>query len=357
MASIDENKKYNIVIVDDVVSELIYLTKIVTNAGYVARPIKHSEQLFHALESKSANMILLDVCMPNMSGFELCHLIKQKEEYKNIPILFVSGYKDSKYRLKGYEVGGEDYITKPYNEQELISKIRVHMKRSNQEVALLQQVSHLRAMLEDRTQNLQKEQYQVVRVLNGMILSCGLYAKDRMLAFQKNVRLLTKRLAYTKEYEQEIDAFYIECLPKVAPLYDIGLLKIKRSVVKKKGELTESERALYQKHTINGSHLLSSYYNKHYTNHYMELALEIVSCHHEKYDGTGYPYGLKEQDIPLAARIISVLAKYHDLRQEQWNREAYTKEEAMDLIEEEAGRSFDPVIVNVLKTIQEELEG
>ena len=346
--------KVNVLIIDDVMTNLILEAKIVTKLGYIARPVRTIEQARNALAYTLPHLILLDISMPETSGFEFCSEIKKNPEYKQIPIIFVTGYDASSYKKKAYQLGAVDYIVKPFYNDELAHKVKFHVQNVIKENRLLLSMQHLQKVLQDEKEEKKREKRKVIEMIRHLMRQ-GEADESHLQYMGQEAKLLAESLQLHPNYSKEIDRAFVERVETVAPIYDIGMLAVSQSILQKPARLSEEEMEEVRQHTTHGVRPLAKMLEQGNDNPYLQMAWEIAANHHERYDGSGYPNGTKGNEIPLAARMVSVLSVYHALRRSTCYREAYTREECLELMKEESGQAFDPEIIMVFFHMEEQL--
>ncbi|MBI1876793.1 MAG: response regulator [Chloroflexi bacterium] len=281
------------------------------------------------------DLILLDVMMPGMDGFEVCRRLRANPHLAEAPVILITALDDHASRLQGLEAGADDFISKPFDKLELRARVRT-ITRLNRYGSLLAE----RAKLEQAHRELQ-EAYEAT--IEGWSRALELRDNETQDHTQR-VTEITLRLARALGIS-EVELGHIR---HGALLHDIGKIAVSDSILLKPGPLTAEEWAIMRRHPTYAYELLSSIA-------YLHPALDIPYCHHEKWDGTGYPNGLKGEQIPLAARIFSVVDVWDALRFDRPYRPGWPQEKVKEYIQEQAGKHFDPQVVPVfLKMINGE---
>ncbi|MBB1487389.1 HD-GYP domain-containing protein [Oceanospirillum sediminis] len=325
------NEKPTVLIVDDTpmnISVLVGLLK----PDYRTVVAKDGEQALNRVFNGTVpDLILLDIMMPGIDGYEVCRQLKADPRTKNIPVIFISAMSDIGDEEKGLELGAVDYITKPISPPIVKARIRTHLAAAMQKQSLMHEV-----ML--RTQELDKSRKELIRRL-GLAAEykdneTGLHVQ-RMAEY---TRLIALELGFSEE-----DA---DTLASAAPMHDIGKLGIPDQILCKPGRLTEDEFEVIKSHPAIGGRILDNPDSE-----LLKVAREVALYHHEKWDGSGYPHGLKGDDIPLVARIAALADVFDALVSVRPYKKAWSVEDALNLFEEQKGKHFDPQIVEAFQRV------
>ena len=346
----------NVLILDDVVSNLMTLADIVRDAGYIARPVPSVELAMKAVEAELPGIILMDITMPQMTGYEYCRLLKKDVKTRDIPVIFVSGLSAPQDRIKGYESGAVDYITKPFERTEVLMSLKTHLRNFELQKELSINNKKLHRLVNQQLHQIEEER-------KNMALAIAALAEDRddgtgmhLVNISKNCRLIATGLSLTHKYEKLITSEFISTIEIASKLHDIGKMAIPDKILLKEGHLTGRERSIMMMHTVAGVETLNGIYAKNSQNGFIKMAIDIAYHHHEKWDGSGYPCGLAGADIPLAARIMAVVDTYDAIVSERCYKPGYTHEVAIEIIRAESGKSFDPDVVNIFCRLEKHLK-
>ena len=346
----------NILIVDDITSNLVILTEIIKNAGYIARPVTSVKQALAAMEVNLPQLILLDISMPEMDGYEFCEMLKKDIKTRNIPIIFISAMNTPEDKVKGFQVGAVDFISKPFELEEVTMRVNNHLKIYKMQQELEVYNKRLHKMVNEQIKKITEEEKNFMHALAMLAES----KEDRNGAHVRNIgrncKLLAQSLQFSPKFEREITNSFIRTIEIAAPLHDIGKVSISDTILLKPGRLTQEEMTIVRNHAEFGAKTLIELYNMNEHNEFLEMAIDIAHYHHEKWNGKGYPEGLSGTDIPLAARIMAVVDVYDALTSEKCYKTAYSHEKSMEIINEESGKSFDPDIIEVFNKIQKQLK-
>ena len=316
-----------ILVVDDDPAGRHTLESILDGQGYHLEMAENGLQAIEKAERFFPDVILLDVMMPGMDGFEVCQRIRNNPLLAEIPIIMLTALDDRKSLLDGLESGADDYITKPYDRHELRARL-IGITRLNR----------YRKLLDDRV-NLEQAHLQLLAAYDATIegWSRAMDLRDKETeGHTQRVTVLSENLAKLAGIKEEELIF----VHRGALLHDIGKLGVPDSILLKTDKLTDEEWDIMRKHPQYA-------YDMIYPIEYLRPALDIPFCHHEKWDGSGYPRGLKGEEIPLAARIFAIVDVWDALTSDRPYRPAWNKEKTLKHINEQSGKHFDPHIVEL----------
>jgi putative two-component system response regulator len=351
----------NILVVDDNALNLETITRRLDRFGFHTFKAESGAQAFRILENFTVDLILLDVMMPEMDGYEVLERLKHSDQWQHIPVVMVSALEEEESVVRCIEAGADDYLTKPVN----AVLLRARVNNSLNKKRLYDRDKQYRNELECYNQQLKyKVATQVKEITSAqmaMIFATSKLAEskdpetgahlDRIRIFSK---VLSEYLAQNSTYKNIITPDYIECIYAASTLHDIGKVGIPDSVLLKPGKLLESEWEIMRKHTIIGANTLRAVVEKHPGNAFIRMGIEIAESHHEKWDGSGYPYGLKGEEIPLSARILAMADVYDALTSVRCYKEAFSHERSRQIIVDGAGKHFDPQIVDAFLNCEDQ---
>lgn len=353
-------KKQSLVLIvdDEEINRNILHDKMIA-MGHTAIMADNGQSALSMIKQQKPDLILLDLMMPVMDGFETLHHLKSTQAYKNIPVLLISALDDQDSIVKGIEYGADDYVTKPYKPAILKARVTESLKRKHlqdKEALYLEQIKTLNTGLQQRVDA------QVEEIIKGhtamTFAICEMVeSRDRETGMHlERIREYSKALAlqlqkYPK-YNDSINDDYVDILYKASPLHDIGKIGVPDHILKKPAKLTPEEYEIMKTHAKIGEESLYRVYQKCPSNPIIYMGSQIAGKHQEKWDGTGYPYGLRGEEIPLEARILSLADVYDALTSKRPYKEAFTHDKAKEIILEEDGKHFDPDIVKAFQAIE-----
>ncbi|MCK5819224.1 MAG: two-component system response regulator [Psychromonas sp.] len=314
-----------VLIVDDNASNLDVLNGVLKPFYKVKAAINGELALEIASNPNKPDIILLDIMMPDMDGYEVCSRLKSNVNTAQIPIIFVTAKTQVKDEERGFEMGAVDYISKPISAPIVLARVKTHVALSNQNLVL-------EKLVLERTKKLQDTQIEIIRRLG-----CAAEYKDN------DTGLHVIRMSwYSKFLAEQVstDTEWINLLYMAAPMHDIGKIAIPDRILLKPGKLDDKEWALMKKHVEYGVKILGTADSE-----LLSMAREITLGHHEQYDGSGYPYGIEGENIPLSARIIAIADAFDALTSKRPYKNAWPVEKAVALLKEKSGKHFDPILV------------
>ena len=304
------------------------------------------EQALQRIAATKPQLILMDVMMPGMSGFKTVELLNQDETTSSIPVIFLTARAESEDVVKGFSLGGVDYITKPFKGVELRSRVRNHLE-------LHAYRSSLERLVEERTHETELLKDVIIEAMGEMAEYRDPETGSHIHRTREYVKILAESLAGDNQFAQQLTPDYITLLRKSAPLHDIGKVAIRDSILLKPGKLTAEEFEEMKAHTLFGEEVIANL--EHMAGHptsFLNCAKEIAGSHHEKYDGSGYPRGMKGEEIPLAGRIMAVADVYDAVISKRVYKNAMSHDEAMQIMIDGKGSHFDPVVIDAFLKVE-----
>lgn len=351
------NEQPNILIVDDVPANLILLSDMIKELGYIPRPVVSVKQAQEAIIKKMPHLILLDISMPDITGFEYCTMLKKDVRTKDIPIIFISALDSVEDKVKGFRLGAVDYISKPFEKEEMSVRLNTHLKIYRMQQELESYNRRLYKMLNDQLRLATEEQKNILKALANVVeAKGGDESGSHLTMLGTNCRLLALSLQLSPKFEKQISSSFVDEIELASQLHDIGFMAIHDSIQFKKDELTPEEWEIIKTHPELGAKQLEEIYYNGSKNDFMKMAIEIARYHHENWDGSGYPRGLAGEKIPLSARIVKVIDCYDVLNRDRCYRKAYSMEESLAIMRRENGQQFDPSIMEVFEMVQKQLK-
>ncbi len=337
---------YNVLIVDDVSDNIKVAMNILKENNYNFSFALNGKQALEIIKTKSFDIILLDIMMPQMNGFEVCEHLKRDPKTQDIPVIFLTAKADLDSLAKGFKVGAVDYITKPFYADELISRVKTHIELYRAKKVLQQNNLdlHVKILQSEKRflSELENSQKEIIYLLTELMEDTS----DETGKHIKRVADISKLLAtlHHSLSEMEIDDIFF-----AAPLHDIGKITIPYEILHKHGKLTDEEFRAMQAHTTNAHNLL-----KKSSRRLMKAGDIIAYQHHEKWDGSGYPQGLKAEEIHIYARIVAIADVLDALTHVRVYKQSWDFDTAANYIIEREGTQFDPYLIKLFK---ENLEG
>jgi putative two-component system response regulator len=345
-----------VLVVDDTPENLTLMADLLKGTYKVKVANGGEKALRIAAMAPSPDLILLDVMMPGLDGYEVCRRLKADPATRDIPIVFLTAKAETEDERAGLELGAVDYITKPISPPIVLARVRNHLRLKDMSDFLRDKNAFLEAEVLRRTR-------EVNAIQDVTILSMASLAGTRdnetgahIRRTQHYIRALAKELALVPEFAPILTESAIELLFKSAPLHDIGKVGIPDHILCKPGPLTEAEFAVMRTHTLLGHDAIkgAEALLGDVDTSFLHFAREISYSHHEKWDGTGYPLGLAGTAIPLSGRMMAVADVYDALISKRVYKPAFSHEQATGIILDSRGSHFDPDIVDAFERIADE---
>jgi len=328
-------EKQTVLVVDDIPDNIDVLSGILRPFYRVKAALNGERALRIACSDQQPDIILLDIMMPDVDGYEVCRQLKSNPITAHIPVIFVTARTEVADEEKGFELGAVDYITKPVSPPLVIARVRTHLALHNQN-------RELEFKVRERTEELNQSRLEIIQRLGRAAEYKDNETGLHVVRMSHYARLLASAVSD--------DPVWVELVFNAAPMHDIGKIGIPDSILLKKGKLNEAEWEIMQQHPFYGAEIIGEHESD-----LLDMARSIALAHHEKWDGSGYPKGLKGEEIPLAARIIAIADVFDALTTERPYKKAWAIEEAVRLIDDSAGTHFDPGITNRLHEVLPEM--
>lgn len=349
------SQKPRILIVDDVEANRFILRNIIVDMGFQPVLAENGVQALKVFPRCSPQLVLLDVAMPEMDGFEFCKIVKENPNTRDVPIIFISAFIDARDIVKGFQMGCEDYITKPFIPEVVKARVGVHLKLSEATKDLSEINRRLQVSVDEQLQQMEQEKKSVLYALANVARENSCYEKTHLERMGKNCQTLAQAMQLSERYEHIISDTFVEAIGLAAPLCDIGNMAVPMDMLQKQSALTPDEIEVMKRHTVIGAGLLEDINFKEDYNEFMQMAIEIARSHHEHWDGSGYPSGISGEKIPLSAQIVSIVSTYCALTEKRTYRKAYTMEEASEVMRRDAGTKYNAYIYEIFTKISRQM--
>jgi putative two-component system response regulator len=327
-----------ILMVDDNTTNLQILRETLEGQGYRLLVAKNGKSALAIARKAIPSLILLDIMMPEMDGYEACRQLKADEKTRNIPVIFITAMTDAEDEAKGLALGAVDYITKPFNPELVRARVRNHLDLKHYQ-------DQLENMVNEKTRRLALTQAVTIESLATLAEYRDPETGGHIKRTQNYVKALAIHLKGHPRFRDELNDENIELLYLSAPLHDVGKVGVRDVILMKPGRLTDEEFIEMKKHTQFGHDALLITEQKLGKDAFLRYAREIAYTHQEKWDGSGYPRGLKGDEIPIAGRLMALADVYDALISKRAYKPPMPHEDAVRIIQDGKGKHFDPDIV------------
>jgi putative two-component system response regulator len=336
----------SICLVDDDNTARRVLADMLARCGYGVTQFEGPAPLVKALRDLTPDLFLLDIEMPLMNGFELCRIIKRQAGLANTPVLFLSGLSRPEDKVAAFTAGGVDYITKPYQFEEVRARIATHLELHRLHEELRLHNRDLEERVREQVREISESQIATIHALAALVESRDDDTGRHIERVQSLCRFLTDSYLETADPAGPVGPDFARHVEWASPLHDIGKVGISDTILLKPGALDSAEFAVIKTHTVIGAATLQRVHQQYPNNAFIAMGIQIARSHHERWDGRGYPDGLGAAAIPLPARIMSIVDVYDALRSDRCYKRAMPHGEALALIRAGAGSQFDPALVD-----------
>jgi putative two-component system response regulator len=350
-----ESVKKRIALVDDDITSLA-LGKGIMAEQYDVVTIPSGEKLFQFLGRVRPDLILLDVDMPVMNGYETLKRLKAQPGYQNIPVIFLTSMSDAANEIEGLNLGAVDYISKPFSPPLLLKRLELHLKVVSQQRELINYNSNLQGMVRTRTKTILDMQNSVLKIVANLVESRDEITGGHVERTRLYLSILLDGLGKMDLYTQEIESWNREFFLQSSQLHDVGKISIPDKILLKPDKLTPGEFNEMKNHTLFGVRIIEAMQRETPESSFLSHAKILAGYHHEKWDGSGYPYGLKGQDIPLGGRLMAIADVYDALISTRPYKGPFTHEEAAQIIINGKGTQFDPDLTDVFVSMADRFD-
>jgi len=318
----------------------------VLESQYLVMTLPSAPKMFAMLEKMTPDLILLDIAMPEMDGYTALSLLKKNEKTAHIPVIFLTGQADALVEARSFDLGVIDFIVKPFSSLVLLNRVKMHIDMDS---VVRERTEHL----EQKTKQMESLYDNIVSILADVVESRDHSTGGHIERTTIQTKILIDAMLEYNVYADEINDWNSDLVASSARLHDIGKIAIPDSILNKPDKLDEKEFEIMKKHVKAGEHIIDKIISRTHEEAFWNKAKIFASYHHERWDGTGYPRGLKGLEIPLQGRILALVDVYDALTSERVYKKAFTHQKAVEIIISESGKQFDPKIVEVFSQVHE----
>ena len=328
-----------IFVVDDSPTNLVTAKNVLADK-YKTFTLPSAARMFQLLQKITPELILLDVEMPEMNGFEALARLKSDVKYKSIPVMFLTAKNDVDSEIRGFEMGAIDFIIKPFSPPVLIRRIETHIEVDR--------------LIKESLQAVRKVHNATISVIANMVEHRDEVTGGHIERTQRYLSILVNELIRLGIYADEMSNWHLDTLLPSAQLHDVGKITISDLILNKPGKLTDEEFDLIKRHCHEGERIIDEIIEKADDDGVLIHAKRFAGYHHEKWDGTGYPRGLSGEAIPLEGRIMALADVYDALVSARPYKKPFTHEQAEEIIKNSSGTHFDPRLVEVFLNVADD---
>lgn len=343
------DKRARVLIVDDTPQNIHILLETLKDSFAIMAATSGEKALEIAQGPTPPDVILLDIVMPGIDGYEVCRRLAQDVRTKSIPVIFITSLNEEQDEARGLDLGALDFITKPFRPGIVKARVRNHLE-------LKRHRDNLEELVAEQVEQIADAHIATIFAMSKLAESRDDDTGKHLERTQTYCHLIAQHLAGMPQYQGTVDEEFIATIFHASPLHDIGKVAVPDAVLCKPGKLDEEEFKIMKHHTTRGAETLFIVAKRFPDNDFLNMGLDIARWHHEKWNGSGYPDGLAGEDIPLCARIMAVSDVYDALTSKRCYKEAMPHEQACNILKKDAGTHFDPALVNAFMAIEESVD-
>jgi len=356
-----KDTQYAVLIVDDNEMNRDLLSRRLDRQGYDISLAADGQQALDMLAENQFDLILLDIMMPEINGYQVLEKMKTDTALRHIPVIMISALDEIESVVRCVELGADDYITKPFNPVLLKARISaclekktLHDQEEEHRKSIEQYNLHLEQEVREKVKEITSSQLAAIFAMSKLAESRDEETGEHLERMREYCKILSQKLGSIDKFSSVIDEKFVDDIYAASPLHDIGKVGIPDNILLKPGKLTSEEWVIMKSHTTIGVKTLLEVDKQHPGNNFIEMGINIAGGHHEKWDGSGYPQGLAGEDIPLAARILALGDVYDALTSKRCYKEAFPHARSKKIIVESSGTHFDPDVVTAFLETEEE---
>jgi putative two-component system response regulator len=359
-----QNKIFSVLIVDDSEMNRDLLLRRLGKMDLELSQAGNGEEALKAMKKTSFDLVLLDIMMPVMDGYETLEHMQKNQDTQRIPVIMITALDDVDSAVRCIDMGAMDYITKPFNPTLLKSRVTACLERKrlsdeeeNHRLETELSNEYLSEQVREKVREISKSQLAAIFAMSKLAESRDPETGEHLERMREYCKVLSEQLSRMPKYRPIIDREFVDNIYAASPLHDIGKVGVDDSVLLKPGKLNAEEWVQMKLHPVIGAETLREVDRQHPGNSFIKTGIAIAEGHHEKWDGSGYPYGLVGEKIPLVARVLALGDVYDALTSKRCYKEAFSHEKSVSIILEGDGNHFDPDIVLAFKETETEFQG
>jgi len=356
------NKIHKIILVDDNLTSLT-IGRNILKTFYQVIPVSSAEKMFEVLEKVMPDLILLDIDMPEVNGYEAMKKLRADKRFTDIPVIFLTALTDESNELAGLDLGAVDYIHKPFIGPLLLKRIEKELLFVWQKKELLKTQAELKEHLDNLETTVKSKTAEIMHLQNTVLTTIAdlVEFRDKLTGghikrTQFYLKVLVDEMIAEKIYSEEVSKWDMDFFLTSAPLHDVGKIAISDALLNNTDKFTDEEYEIMKTHVTVGVDAIEKIMNQTHEHAFLRHALYIAGTHHENWDGSGYPLGLRGTHIPLEGRLMAIADVYDALISVRSYKKAFTHEDACKIIEDGAGTKFDPLLVGIFRNVEDEFK-
>ena len=357
------NEKFSVLVVDDSEMNRDLLSRRLSKMNLELFEAANGEEALQAMKKHSFDLVLLDIMMPVMDGYETLERMQNDQDTQRIPVIMITALDDVDSAVRCIDMGAVDYLTKPFNPTLLKSRVTACLERkriSDQEENRLLQTElsneYLSEQVREKVREISKSQLAAIFAMSKLAESRDPETGEHLERMREYCKVLSEQLSRMPKYRPVIDREFVDNIYAASPLHDIGKVGVDDRVLLKPGKLNAEEWVQMKLHPVIGAETLREVDRQHPGNTFIKTGIAIAEGHHEKWDGSGYPYGVAGEKIPLVARVLALGDVYDALTSKRCYKEAFSHEKSVSIILEGDGNHFDPDIVLAFRETETEFK-
>ncbi|MDR2183084.1 MAG: response regulator [Clostridiales bacterium] len=354
MAKTNEEKQ-TIILVDDNLTNLIIGENVLSDV-YNVITLNSGIRLFVMLTKIIPDLILLDIEMPDIDGYDVIRLLKANPKTADVPVIFLTSLSDEGTEYHGLSLGAIDYIAKPFSPPLLLKRIELHLLLQAQKRELVLINNNLESIVEEKTRTVVDLKNILLSTMAELVEHRDEITGGHIERTRRYIKVLMAGMREHDIYQDEMSAVDEDLVLQSSQLHDLGKISISDSILFKPGKLTTEEFEEIKKHTTFGGKIISRIIEKTPDSDFLQYAKIFAETHHEKWDGSGYPYGLKGEEIPLFGRLMAIADVYDALVTDRPYKAAFPHSKAVQIILEGRGQHFDPILVDLFMKVHQQFE-
>lgn len=341
-----------ILVVDDLEANRDMLSRRLQNLGHIVTCAESGKVALQHLAGAAYDLVMLDLMMPEMGGYEVLQAIKEQPHLVHLPVIMVSANDEMENIVKCIEIGAEDYLPKPFNPVLMRARVEASLQKKTLHDREAVYQHELETRVRDQVREISSAQLAAIFAMSKLAESRDNETGAHLERMREYCKLLAAKMAHLEKYQRVIDEDFIEGIYAASPLHDIGKVGIPDNILLKAGKLDLAEWEIMKTHAIIGGATLRAVDEQHPGNMLIRMGIDIAEGHHEKWDGSGYPHGLSGESIPIAARILALGDVYDALTSKRCYKQAFSHEDARLIIVQGSGHHFDPEVVEAFLSIE-----